>query len=393
MAVYDCVIYDKFGKRNKIILEFDSEEELEKYEEEYEIKIISKREIITRNKMKINQKNLSELCQQLGMLLSSGCEITQSLNNIKSNCNPKMKIILNNIDYNLRDGNSISASFQKTNAFTNFFLNMIKAGEVSGRIDEIFLSLANYYKREHEFKQKLKSALLYPVLLAIISFIVIIFMILYVTPKFELTFSGNSIDIPLSTKLLIGTSRFVRNYLKEIILVIVIYNIFLYKYVIKSEKVKLFIEAGIFRFKYIRNIVQTIEVNKFSRSLYMLMKSGILIIDALEISSHVISNRFMYNKLYISKEALEKGYCISEALDLAGVFPNIFISMISVGEDTGNIDKCLHNIMVTNENDLDNLVQKIIKLIEPTIIVIMGCIIGVIVIAMMTPMFDAINAF
>ncbi|MGL4797324.1 MAG: type II secretion system F family protein, partial [Paraclostridium sp.] len=178
MAIYDCVIYDNIGKRKQIKLEFDSEDEIKKYEEEYEVKIISKREIKNNNTRKIKQKNLSELCQQLGMLLSSGCEITQSLNNIKSNCNSKMKTTLDSIDYNLRDGNSISISFQKTNMFTDFFLNMIKAGEVSGRIDEIFLSLASYYKREHEFKQKLKAAMLYPVLLAIISFIVIIFMII-----------------------------------------------------------------------------------------------------------------------------------------------------------------------------------------------------------------------
>ncbi|MGL5507312.1 MAG: type II secretion system F family protein [Paraclostridium sp.] len=393
MAIYDCVIYDNIGKRKQIKLEFDSEDEIKKYEEEYEVKIISKREIKNNNTRKINQKNLSELCQQLGMLLSSGCEITQSLNNIKSNCNSKMKTTLDSIDYNLRDGNSISISFQKTNMFTDFFLNMIKAGEVSGRIDEIFLSLASYYKREHEFKQKLKAALLYPILLAIVSFFVIIFMIIYVTPKFELTFSGNSIDIPLSTKMLIESSKFIRNYFKEILLITFICIIFLLKYLFKNKNIQLFIESSIFKFKYIRNIVQTIEVNKFSRALYMLMKSGVLIIDALEISSHVISNRFMYNKLYISKEALERGHCISEALELSGVFPNIFISMISVGEDTGNIDKCLHNIMINNESDLDNLVQKIVKLIEPMIIVIMGCIIGVIVIAMMTPMFDAINAF
>lgn len=392
MAIYNCVVYDKFNKRKNIKLEVDSEEEIEKYEQEYEVKIINKKKIINNNPKKIKQKDLSELCQQLGMLLSSGCEITQSLNNIKSNCNPKFKSTLENIDYNLRNGDSISASFQKTNTFSNFFINMIKAGEISGSIDEIFFSLSTYYKKEYEFKQKIKSAMLYPTLLGIVSFSVIFFMIIYVTPKFELTFNGNEMDIPLSTKVLIESSRFIRTYFREIILLSIVVILCVFKFVVKSEKTRIFIEEYTFKFKRIRNIVQAIEVNKFSRSLYILMRSGILITDALEISSHVISSKLMYNKLYISKEALYKGYGISESLELAGVFPDIFIAMLSVGENTGNIDTCLYNIMINYDSDIDNLVQKIIKLIEPMIIVIMGIIIGGIVISMMIPMFDAISA-
>lgn len=393
MAIYECIVYDKFGKRNKLKLEFDSEEEIYEYENECEVKIINKKEVIVKDNIKIKQKELSELCQQLGMLLSSGCEITKTLNNIKSNCNSKIKSILDKIDCNLKEGNSICISFKKTNIFTDFFTNMVMAGEASGKIDEIFLSLAIYYKKEYEFKQKLKSAMLYPILLILVSFLVIIFMIIYVTPKFELIFSGNNVNIPLSTKLLIQSSKLTREYYKEIILLIFLFNIIIFKYLIRNEKIKLLIDKGLFRFKYTKNIVQVIEINKFSRALYVLIKSGILITDALEISSHVISNRFMYNRLYMSKEAIEKGYSISESLSISGVFPTIFISMLSVGEETGNIDACLYNIMINYESTMDNVIQKIVKLIEPIIIFIMGCIIGVIVIAMMTPMFDAIQSF
>ncbi|MBQ1793021.1 MAG: type II secretion system F family protein [Peptostreptococcaceae bacterium] len=393
MAIYDCVVYDKNNKRHKIKLEFRSEDEVEKYEKENEVKIINKKESKFKNKQKIKQKDLSDLCQQLGMLISSGCGITKSLNNIKSNCNSKIKSTLDSIDYNLKEGNSIAVSFEKTNMFNKFFINMIKAGEMSGNIDEIFYSLSNYYKKEHEFKQKLKSAMLYPVLLMAVTFFVILFMIVYVVPKFELIFSGNNINIPLTTKILIESSRFIRTYLIELILVIVIFNILLLKYIYKNEEIQLIIEKSIFKIKPIKNIVQAIEVNKFSRSFYTLIKSGIIITESLEISSHVISNKFMYKKLFISKEALEKGYSISESLEQSGVFPSVFISMISSGEETGNIDTCLYNIMVNYESNVDNLIQKIVKLIEPMIIVIMGLIIGIIVISMMTPMFDAIKVF
>jgi type IV pilus assembly protein PilC len=135
LAIYDCVVYDKNNKRHNIKLEFRSEDEVEKYEKENEVKIINKKESKFKNKQKIKQKDLSDLCQQLGMLLSSGCGITKSLNNIKSNCNSKIKSTLDSIDYNLKEGNSIAVSFEKTNMFNKFFINMIKAGEMSGNID------------------------------------------------------------------------------------------------------------------------------------------------------------------------------------------------------------------------------------------------------------------
>lgn len=393
MAIYNCIVYDKLGKRKSVKLEFDSEEDIELYEISNNIKIINKSEVKQKKLNKIKHKELSIICQQLGMLLCSGCEITQSLNNMKSNCSPKIKSILDNIEYNLKSGNSISESFRNTNMFSDFFINMIKAGEISGNIDDTLLNLSDYYKKEHEFKQKLKTAMLYPTVLAITSFVVIIFMIIYVIPKFELNFSGSSLDIPTSTKLLIESSRFIRNYFEIIITLSLIFIFCIYKYVYKDEKFRLYIEESIFKFKRIRDIVQSIEINKFNRALYMLIKGGVHIVEALNISSGVISNKFMYNKMYISKEALEKGYCISESLALSGVFPEIFISMIAVGEDTGNIDKCLYNSMINYESNIDSLIQKIIKVIEPTIIVVMGLIIGAIVISMMIPMFDAIKAF
>lgn len=393
MAIYECIIYDKNGKRSKVKLDFESYDELDSHARERELKLINVKKKEPKTCKKIKNKELSIICKQLGMLLSSGCEITQSLDNIKSNCSNKLKSPINKIDYHLRNGSSISSSFQKTNLFSNFFINMIEAGEKSGKLDEILLSLFKYYKKEYEFKSKLITALIYPVILLIITTIMIIIMITCVTPNFESSFLGTGVNLPISTRMLIEISKIIRNYYVILIFTFTILLISSYTYISKNEKLKIKIQKKLFKLKFIGNIIQSLEVIKFTRSFYTLLSSGIHIMDALNISAKTISNKYMYEKLYISKDKLEKGCGISESLDLSGVFPNIFISMLKVGEESGEIENSLHTIMINYESDMDTLIQKILKIIGPIIIVIMATIIGAIVISIMIPMFDAVTAF
>ncbi|MGL5714804.1 MAG: type II secretion system F family protein [Paraclostridium sp.] len=392
MIHYECIVYDKSGERRKVKLSFASKEDLNSYINMTEDKIISIKEDETTKSKKINNKELSIICKQLGMLLASGCEITQSIENIKSNCNKNIKTTLKNIDYYLRNGNSISDSFQQTNKFSNFFVNMIKAGEISGRLDEILLNLSDYYKKEYEFKKKIQEALMYPIFLVVAILAVIILMLIYVIPNFETSFSGMGIDLPTSTKMLMILSKILRDYYVIIITLLIVSIYGFCSNVLKSKKLKTNIEEKLFKFKATGILIQQIEITKFTRALYVLLSSGVHIVDSLEISSKTISNSYMYNKLYISKENLEKGMSISQSLGLSGVFPELFISMLKVGEETGRLDECLKTIMISYESDIDNLIQKILKVIGPGLIVLMTIIVGVIAISLMVPMFNAVTA-
>lgn len=393
MAIYECVIYDKEGNRKSVKLEFDSEYELNSYALEKELKIADIKLIKEKSINKVKNKELSTMCNQLGMLISSGCEITNSINTIQSNCSHKLKSILKKVNYNLQKGSSISTSFQNTNMFSNFFINMLKAGEVSGKLDEILISLSNFYKKEYDFKNKLMTAMIYPILLVVVCILVILFMLIYAVPSLQASFISNETNLPVSTKILIEVSSFFRDYYELIIILGIILLLISYKFISKSYKLKLYFDERIFKFKLSKVIIQTIEVSKFIRCFYILISSGIQVIDALDISSNVIKNRYIKQRLYLSKDFLQRGNSITNSLEVAGVFPKIDISMIEVGEETGSLEKCLYSITTNYDNDLDNFINKIVKSIEPIIISIMGISIGAIVISMMIPIFDAVTSF
>ena len=393
MAIYECVIYDKEGNRKSVKLEFDSEYELNSYALEKELKIADIKLIKEKSINKVKNKELSTMCNQLGMLISSGCEITNSINTIQSNCSHKLKSILKKVNYNLQKGSSISTSFQNTNMFSNFFINMVKAGEVSGKLDEILISLSNFYKKEYDFKNKLLTAMIYPILLVVVCILVILFMLIYAVPSLQESFISNETNLPVSTKILIEVSSFFRDYYELIIILGVILLLISYKFISKSYKLKFYFDERIFKFKFSKVIIQTIEVSKFIRCFYILISSGIQVVDALEISSNVIKNRYIKQRLYLSKDFLQRGNSITNSLEVAGVFPKIDISMIEVGEETGSLEKCLYSITTNYDNDLDNFINKIVKSIEPIIISIMGISIGAIVISMMIPIFDAVTSF
>lgn len=393
VAIYECVIYDKKGNRKSIKLEFDSETDLNSYALENEFKIADTKLIKEKIINKVKNKELSIMCNQLGMLISSGCEITNSLNTIQSNCSHKLKSILKKVNYNLQKGNSISTSFQNTSMFSNFFINMIKAGEVSGKLDEILVSLATYYKKEYEFKNKLLTAMIYPLLLVVVCVLVILFMLIYAVPSLQASFISNERTLPISTKILIQISSFFRSYYELIIILGMILLLIGYKLISKSDKLKYYFDEKVFKFRCTKIIIQTIEISKFIRCFYILISSGIQVVNALEISSSVIKNRYIQQRLYLSKDFIQMGNNITNSLEVSQVFPKIVISMIEVGEETGRLEKCLHSITTNYDNDLDNFINKIVKSIEPIIISIMGISIGAIVISMMIPIFDAVTSF
>ncbi len=393
MSKYECILYDEEGNRKNVKLEFESEKDLDLYAKENNFKIACTK-ILKENKMKrLKNKDLSIICNQLGMMISSGCEITNSLNTIRSNCNSKINSILKIINNNLKKGNSISESFQNTYVFSNFFINMIRAGEESGKLDEIFINLSNYYKKEYEFKNKLLTAMIYPLLLIIVSALVILFMLIYAVPNFQKSFLQNNNNLPVSTKILINISMFIRNYYEIIVVILLILVFYILNKIKTSNEFRYFIDKKIFKFRYSKKIVQNIEISKFIRCFYILSSNGIHITSSLDISSKVIGNKYMYEKIEISKENIKKGNSITDSFKLANIFPELVISILKVGEETGNIDKCLKSITENYDRNLESFVNKIVKIIEPIIISIMGIVIGAIVISMMIPIFDAVTSF
>ena len=341
---------------------------------------------------KIKSKELKVLCKQMSILLKSGCEITRILNILQEESSKKLKKALEQVSMNIQNGNSITDSFEKTNLFSNFFINMLHAGERSGSIDSIMDDLATYYDSEEILKSKIISISIYPIILIIMSIISGFFILIFIIPNFEMIFLANGIEPPLLTKVLISLSKFIRDKYIYILFVSSIYTLLMYYLSKHNSKIKYINDSLKIKIPFTKNIMILLITTRFCRALNILIESGIQIIDAIDISSKVIDNEIVYKKLSISREYISRGNSISYSISKSEIFSNTFISMIKIGEESGRLDDTLK---VTNDfysEELNIKIDKAMKLAEPMITVIIGLVIGLFIIAMVMPMFDVINS-
>ena len=228
MGLYKCVVYDKDRKRRKIKLELDSEEEVNDYIGTNELTMVSMRSSYNKNKdniknsTKIKDKEIRILCRQMGILLESACEITKMIDILINQSNRKISNVLSQISNHIKRGNSITQSFQKSELFSTFFISMINTGEVSGNLDKVMYNLADYYDKEYKLKSKIKTLLIYPIILILLSVVSMIIIMVVVIPNFEMIFISNGIKVPLLTRILINVSTFIRTKYVYIIIAILI---------------------------------------------------------------------------------------------------------------------------------------------------------------------------
>lgn len=391
MCLYKCVVYDKDKNRKKLKMDLDSKEEVYNYMSINELTIVSINSIIDyKEKIIIKEKEIRILCRQMGILLESGCEIIKMIDILRNQSSNKISSILSQISNSIQRGNSITESFQKSKLFSPFFISMIKAGEVTGKLDRVMHSLADYYDKEYKLKSKIKTILIYPTILLVVSIISMTFIMVVVIPNFEMIFISNGINPPMLTKILINISRFIRTKYIYILIVALYTILILINLLIKSSRINTFKNNMKFKIPFIKNINQLIITTRFCRALSILVESGVQIIDSIDISARIIDNQVIYEKLLISKEHIEKGNSIGDSLKLSKVFPKLFISMISIGEESGRLEESLKTTDTFYSNDLDTKIEQTIHIIEPVIIVVVGIIIGIFMVAMVMPMFDAI---
>lgn len=339
---------------------------------------------------KIKDKDLSILCRQMSILLESGCEILKILDIIKQQSDKKISLRLEEISQNIKQGNSITDSFINTNSFSNFFISMLKAGETSGKLDVAMRNLAQYYDKEYKMKAKIRNASIYPIIVSTLAFLSFIIIMIFVIPNYEMLFDGNGIDPPLITKSLINTSKFIRTKYTYIIFITLAIIPTLYCLSKLSSKVKF--DNLKFKLPVINKITKIIITTRFCKSLRILIKSGVQIVEAIDISSRVISSDYIYKKMNTSIEYIQNGNQVAYSLNISNIFPDMFIAMINIGEESGRLDDCLSTSEKLYDNELDIMLEKMMKWIEPSIMIILGVFVCIFMVAMVLPMFDSITA-
>ncbi|MGL6108145.1 type II secretion system F family protein [Romboutsia sp.] len=341
---------------------------------------------------KIKHKEIKLICKKMSILLCSGHEITKIIEILSQESNKKISKIFLQIANHILKGNSITQSFKNTNLFSKFFISMLMAGEVSGNLDKVMDDLGEYYDKEDKLKTKAMTISIYPLILIALSVCTMIFMLIFVIPNFQMVFVNNNIKPPILTRILIGLSIFMRRYYLILILGFFAVTIGLYYLIKTNKRIKYLKDLLKLKVPFLRDITQLIITTRFCRTLSILIQSGINIVDAIEISSKVVDNEIVYKNLLVTNEYIKKGNNISYSIEKSNVFSKTFISMVKVGEESGNLEKTLN---ITNKfytEELNLRIEQLIKFMEPIVTIIIGIIIGIFVISMIMPIFDAINS-
>ncbi len=341
-----------------------------------------------KNFQKVKIKDIAVFCRQFYTMLDAGSTINNSLHILAEQLpNKKLKESLSIVEDEVRKGSTLSEAMnEQKDIYPELLVSMVETGEVSGNLDAVMLRMAEHYEKENRINHKIKNAMIYPIVLALVAIAVIIFILTFVMPMFIGMFEESGTQLPLSTRMLLGMSNGLKNN-GLFILIFMIIIIFFFRQYLKTDKGKMFSSSFKLKFPIVKRLNQKIIVSRFTRTLSTVLSSGIPLVQALNVVTGVIGNKVVEEELNNIKEKVIKGEGLSEPIKQCNIFPLMLSSMIKIGEESGALDEILNKTADFYDEELDNEIQAATSLLEPIMIVIMGIIVGFIIIAIVTPIF------
>lgn len=342
---------------------------------------------------KVKLKDIAVFCRQFYVMLDSGLSIGKALNILIEQCEkPKLREALIGVNGELKRGETLASSMRKRkDVFPNLLTSMIDAGERSGNLDIILKRMAEYYEKETKIRGKIKSAMIYPIVLGVVAIIAITFILTFVMPTFVQMFEENNVDLPMSTKMVLETSKVLGKYGIIIFLILVTAIILLGKY-LKSEEGQYKLSSINLKLPVIKKLTQKIIVSRFTRTMGIVSSSGMSLVTSIEIVASVVGNKIAENELLKVKEKVLKGEGLGDSIMNIKIFPPMLASMVKIGEEAGSLDSILDKTADFYDDELEREIKTATALIEPSMIVLMGIIIGFLLISILTPMFKMYNS-
>jgi general secretion pathway protein F len=337
--------------------------------------------------LRASRGDLLHFTTELAALLGAGLPLDRSLNILSSiSENQATQEIVRSILKSIREGSSFSEALQKhPGMFSKLYINMIRAGEAAGVLDEVLDRLNDFLESAKELREQVVSALIYPVILMATGGISIIILLTYVLPKFSVIFQELGSALPLPTQVLLTVSQGLKTYWWIALGVLVLLG-FLFRTYTKSEEGKVRWDA--LKLRLVGQVITKLETARFCRTLGTLLRSGVPLLQALKNSTDVISNQVIASALDKVFKEVKEGKGIALPLSGAQVLPPLALSMIKVGEETGQLDTMLMKVATTYEKSLRLAVKRFIGFLEPAMILGMGLIIGFIVLSMLLAIFS-----
>jgi type IV pilus assembly protein PilC len=350
---------------------------------------ISKELTLFKKRGKVTAYDIAIFSRQLATMLTAGIPLVQAFEIVGGgHDNPAMQKLIFGIKADLEAGTALAEALSRHPLyFDDLYVNLVTAGEQAGALDTLLDKVATYKEKTEDIKKKIKKALFYPAAVLVVAVIVTIILLIFVIPQFESLFKGFGADLPAFTRMVIDLSKFVQT--KGWLLALVGGGgISFYIYTRKrSEKLRELEDRLLLKLPIVGNIIEKAAVARFARTLSTMFSAGVPLVEALESVAGATGN-VVYEKAVLSmRDEVSTGQRLQRAMENTGIFPNMVIQMIAVGEESGSLDDMSSKVADFYEADVDAAVDSMSSLLEPLIMAILGVLVGGLVIAMYLPIF------
>jgi type IV pilus assembly protein PilC len=398
MATYNYAVRDKAGRVSKGKLDGDSKEAVQAKLTQMGYIIVELNQqsgLASLNDIRfgtgVKQKDVSIFARQFATMINAGLSLTKCLSILAAQTeNPALREIIAQIGKDVEAGQSLSDALGKhPKVFPPIFVNMVRAGETGGVLDEVLSRVADHFESEIALKAKIKSAMTYPIAMGALVLIVLSLMLIFVVPTFEKMFNEMGGQLPMITQLLVNISHFVAGLGGVVVLVVLIGGIIFFRWWSKGPGKPVWdafkINAPVFG-----PLVRKLALARFARTFGTLVSAGVPILSALDIVAETSGNEVIAAAVRRARAAIKEGETIAKPLSESKVFPSMLVQMIGVGEETGALDMMLNKVADFYDEEVSTATDGLTSLIEPLMMASLGVIVGGMVIALYMPMFQVV---
>lgn len=337
---------------------------------------------------RIKVQDIASMTRQMATLVNAGIPLVDSLTALVEQVeNPKLRKVLTQIKEKVTEGQKLSDAMRAhPKIFTDLYINMVNAGENSGALDVVLIRLADFTEGQARLKSKVIGAMIYPAIMSIVGVALMIMLVVFVVPQITQIFLDVKATLPLPTRILM----FVSNALTTgwiILLLLLLFGLggFLLRRWFKTPKGREFLDKWMLKLPLFGKLNRMIAISRFARTLSTLLNSGVPLLNALDIVSHIVTNTIIRRAIEETKISVQEGASVSDPLKKSGQFPPIVTHMIAIGEKTGDIEKMLERVAEAYDTQVDNTVSTLTTLLEPIMILVMAGVVSFIVMSILLP--------